>query len=67
MIHRPSDSNGFEFVKVSALRAAQLRRGCVARVPAGHNYVVTAQIEVAAGLVAALPRMARPVLPGDGK
>ena len=57
MIHRLSDTSGFEFVRVSALRAAQLMRGCIPRVPEGHRPVITAQREVAAGKVCALPRV----------
>jgi DNA-directed RNA polymerase subunit K/omega len=44
--------NAFEFVVVSALRAAQLMKGCTPRVPAGYKHIVTAQLEVAAGKVA---------------
>jgi len=54
MITRPSGTSGFTFSRLSALRAAQLMRGCVARVPAGHKHTVTAQLEVAAGKVQAL-------------
>jgi DNA-directed RNA polymerase subunit K/omega len=56
MIHRPREGNSFEFVRVSTLRAAQLMRGCTARVPAGIRAIVTAQREVAAGKVEALAR-----------
>lgn len=56
MISRSADDNSFEFVRIAALRAAQLLRGCVARVPAATKAVITAQREVAAGLVHALPR-----------
>lgn len=59
MIHRQSTSNAFTFVRVAALRAAQLTRGCTARVPPGHRHAVTAQREVLAGKVVAL------ALPGD--
>ncbi len=52
MVTRPADTNAFEFVVVSALRAAQLMKGCTPRVPAGYKHIVTAQLEVAAGLVA---------------
>jgi DNA-directed RNA polymerase subunit K/omega len=51
MIHRPSDTNPFEFVILSSLRAAQLMRGCVPRVVAAEKAVVTAQREVADGKV----------------
>jgi DNA-directed RNA polymerase subunit K/omega len=56
MIHRAADVNAFEFVVVSALRAAQLMRGCTPRVPAAAKAVVTAQREVAEGKVVAAPR-----------
>lgn len=47
MIHRPSHTNAFEFVRVASLRAAQLMRGCSPRVPGTHRKVLTAQLEVA--------------------
>ena len=46
----------FEFARLSSLRAAQLMRGCVARVPAGHKRTTTAQHEIRAGKVIGLPR-----------
>jgi DNA-directed RNA polymerase subunit K/omega len=52
VVTRPADTNAFEFVVVSALRAAQLMKGCTPRVPAGYKHIVTAQLEVAAGKVA---------------
>jgi len=52
VVTRPAGTNAFEFVVVSALRAAQLMRGCTPRVPAGYKHIVTAQLEVAAGKVA---------------
>jgi hypothetical protein len=58
MTFRPVGAGGFEFVKVSALRTAQLMRGCRPRVAAGHKFAVTAQREVAAGKVCASPRVA---------
>ena len=51
MVSRPAGTNAFEFVVVSALRAAQLMKGCTPRVPAGYKPIVTAQLEVAAGMV----------------
>jgi DNA-directed RNA polymerase subunit K/omega len=51
MVQRPAGTNEFEFVIVSKLRAAQLMRGCTPRVEASHKAVVTAQREVAQGLV----------------
>ena len=56
MIHRRSDANAFEFVRLSALRAAQLMRGCTPRVAVAHKAVVTAQREVAEGKVISGPR-----------
>jgi hypothetical protein len=53
MIHRPSNTNAFEFVRVASLRAAQLMRGCSPRVPSGIRSIVTAQLEVAADTVRA--------------
>jgi DNA-directed RNA polymerase subunit K/omega len=58
MTFRSPESGGFEFVKVSALRAAQLMRGCTPRVLASHKATTTAQREVAAGKVFAAPRVA---------
>jgi DNA-directed RNA polymerase subunit K/omega len=52
VVSRPNGTNAFEFVVVSALRAAQLMKGCTPRVPAGYKHIVTAQLEVAAGKVA---------------
>jgi DNA-directed RNA polymerase subunit K/omega len=52
VVSRPDGTNAFEFVVVSALRAAQLMKGCTPRVPAGYKHIVTAQLEVAAGKVA---------------
>ena len=57
MVHRPSDGNAFEFVILSALRAAQLMRGCTPRVIAAEKKVVTAQREVAEGKVLRSPRI----------
>jgi DNA-directed RNA polymerase subunit K/omega len=55
MISRRADVNSFEFVIVSALRTAQLVRGCTPRVPASEKRTVTAQREVAAGKVSRTP------------
>lgn len=66
MVNRPREENSFEFVRVASLRAAQLMRGCTARVPAAAKAVITAQREVARGFVRAEPREA--VLPrANGK
>jgi hypothetical protein len=50
-MQRPSGIGAFEFVILSSLRAAQLMRGCVPRVDGGHKMTVTAQLEVARGMV----------------
>lgn len=47
MVRRPDGLNAFQFCVMSALRAAQLQRGCTPRVPPGHKIAVTAQYEVA--------------------
>ena len=47
MIHRNAESNVFEFVRVAALRAAQLMRGCTPRVTTSQKMIMTAQLEVA--------------------
>ena len=47
MVRRPNDMNAFEFVVLSALRAAQLQRGCRPRVEQSAKPAVTAQHEVA--------------------
>jgi DNA-directed RNA polymerase subunit K/omega len=46
----------FEFVRLATLRAAQLMRGCTPRVAVGFKPTTTAQREIAAGKVIALPR-----------
>jgi DNA-directed RNA polymerase subunit K/omega len=63
VIKRPVGSNPFEFAVVSGLRAAQLMRGCIPRVDRGTDKVITtAQMEVAAGLVARVPLVEPPAL-----
>jgi DNA-directed RNA polymerase subunit K/omega len=52
--------NTFEFVVVSALRAAQLQRGCTPRVEHSPKKAVTAQHEVAVGKVLAVRAAAEP-------
>ena len=47
MVKRPGDMNAFEFAVLSALRAAQLHRGCTPRVEQCEKVAVTAQHEVA--------------------
>ena len=54
MIQRPPGIGAFEFVVLTSLRAAQLTRGCRARVDGGHKVIVTAQCEVAEGKVKAV-------------
>jgi DNA-directed RNA polymerase subunit K/omega len=63
MVRRPDGMNTFEFVVVSALRAAQLQRGCVPRVEQSPKKAVTAQHEVAEGKVLAMRGPAEPVAP----
>jgi DNA-directed RNA polymerase subunit K/omega len=46
----------FEFVRLAALRTAQLMRGCTPRVAAGWKLTTTAQREIADGKVLAVPR-----------
>jgi len=60
VVSRPEGSNAFEFVVVSALRAAQLMRGCVPRVAIAYKHTTTAQLEVAAGKVA---KVSEPIKP----
>ena len=55
MVKRPEGINKFEFAIISSLRAAQLMRGCVPRVVSTHKIIMTAQIEVADGMVVRLP------------
>jgi len=52
MVHRPPEYSAFEFAVVSGLRAAQLLRGCTARIDGVHKRITLAQLEVAAGKVA---------------
>ena len=51
MIRPPQKMGAFEFVKVAALRAEQLARGCRPRVDGDHTTAVFAQREVAEGKV----------------
>ena len=51
MIKRPDAMNVFEFAVLSGLRAAQLGRGCTPRLAPSLKLAVTAQREIAAGLV----------------
>ena len=52
MVVRPVQMNAYEFVVVAALRAQQLTRGSVARLPGKHSVTTMAQMEVAEGHVA---------------
>jgi hypothetical protein len=52
MIRRPVEMSAFKFVVLSSLRAAQLMRGCTARVGGPQKLIMTAQLEVALGKVA---------------
>jgi len=54
VIKRPPGMGGFEFVVLAKLRAQQLIRGCRPRVEGLHKATITAQLEVAAGLVTQL-------------
>jgi DNA-directed RNA polymerase subunit K/omega len=60
VIHQSSESNSFETVRVATLRAVQLKRGCRPRVPASHRWILTAQLEIAAGKVHADARTEGP-------
>ena len=60
VIQRPVGSNAFEFVIVSALRAAQLMRGCIPRVEGIHKHTTVAQMEVATGKVTRLVEIPAP-------
>lgn len=55
MVKRPEGMNAFAFVAISRLRAVQLAQGCTPRVAGNHTVAVMAQLEVAAGVVAAVP------------
>ena len=71
MVNRPETLNSFEFIAIAALRTAQLMRGCVARVPAGHKPTTTAQLEIIAGKVLKTevrdPRGAQEAIPAGGR
>lgn len=51
MVKRPDGMNAFEFAVLSALRAAQLQRGCPPRVTPSEKVAVTAQHELAEGQI----------------
>ena len=56
MIQRPLDIGRFEFVVLSALRTAQLLRGCPPRIDVDieHKATTTAQLEISIGKVTRL-------------
>ena len=51
LTRRPPAIGAFEFVVLSALRAAQLMRGCIPKVQGAHKLTTTAQWEVASGKI----------------
>ncbi len=55
MVHRPAQTNAFEFAVVAGLRAAQLARGSTPRGERAEKVTVTAQMEVAEGKVVREP------------
>lgn len=55
MLAHPADLNSFEFIRIAALRTAQLIQGCVPLVPKSVKPATTAMREVAAGKVRARP------------
>jgi DNA-directed RNA polymerase subunit K/omega len=63
MVNRPAGFTALEFVVISALRAAQLMRGCRPRVESAHKCIMTAQLEVAAGKVLPVPILVAPARP----
>ena len=66
MVRRPDGMNAFEFVVLSALRAAQLQRGCTPRVAQSRKIPVTAQHEIAGGKVQAVrAAAAEPIAPAS--
>jgi DNA-directed RNA polymerase subunit K/omega len=65
MVKRPDGMNAFEFVVLSALRAAQLQRGCTPRVEQSPKLAVTAQHEVAERKVLAVRAAADSIAPAS--
>lgn len=63
MIRPPHLMGAFEFVAISALRAAQLTRGCRPKVAGDHTTATFAQREVAEGKV--IPTAATALPPTD--
>jgi hypothetical protein len=60
MVTRPKNSNPYEFVVVSALRAQQLLAGSTPRLLGDHGAPTMAQMEVAGGQVARMPHSHAP-------
>ena len=56
MVYHPPGTLLFEFVAISSLRTAQLMRGALPRVSVERRPTMTAQYEVAAGMVRAIAR-----------
>lgn len=63
MTRRPDSVGAFEFVILSALRAAQLMRGCIPKVERAHKMTTTAQWEVAAGKIVNVYNASAPLPP----
>lgn len=57
MTNRSGELGKFELVTLASLRTAQLRRGCIPRVRAGHKITTTALREIGEGKVCGLPRV----------
>lgn len=62
MVHNPDSIGTFEFIIISSLRAAQLMKGCTPRVASTHKRIVTAQLEVASGMVVREPYVIPPAV-----
>ncbi len=57
MVRPPLQMGKYQFAVLSSLRAAQLMHGCIPRIDApAHKAIVVAQMEVAAGHIAAMAR-----------
>ena len=56
----------FEFAVLASLRASQLVRGCSPRVDGIHTVAITAQLEIAGGMIAGLPIEAVAIRTPDG-
>ena len=55
MVKRPPEISAYEFAVVASLRVTQLMRGCIPLVSTTQKAIMTAQLEVAQGLVARVP------------